>query len=439
MKTAKILIALFFFISTGFGQQPNIIYIMADDLGYGDLSCYGRKEYKTPRLDKLAAQGTRFTQAYAAGAVCTPTRAAFMTGRYPARTPVGLWEPLTWSTNDSLVGLTPQYPSIPSLVRESGYKTFLIGKWHLGFTPETSPLKNGYDYFFGFKGGATDYIGHNNPRGKDDLYENDTPVKYTGYMTTIIMDKTLQVLRSTHNKPFFITVMFNAPHWPWQGPGDKPYPVSDTAMGPREWNTGGSPQTFSEMMKQLDEAVGQILDVLDEQNLRNNTVVIFTSDNGGEQFSDMGGLSRKKGYLWEGGIREPAFVRWPAKIPSNAISSLPVITMDWSATILALAGAKPNPEFPLDGINLMPFLTNPSTIAPRTLYWRTFQRLEQKAIRDDNWKYLADKDGEYLFDLSSDAGEKNNLINSQKNIAEKLKTKYAEWEKTLLPPVKLNQ
>ena len=172
-------------------QRPNVIYIMTDDRGYGDLSGYGRKDYSTPNMDKLASQGIKFVNAYAAAPLCTPTRTAFMTGRYPARTPVGLIEPLTGSNADTAFGLTTKYPSIATLMKAAGYQTALIGKWHLGSRPEHSPVKNGFDYFFGFHAGAADYISHKGDQGKHDLYENDVPVYPQGYLTDLFSQKAI--------------------------------------------------------------------------------------------------------------------------------------------------------------------------------------------------------------------------------------------------------
>jgi arylsulfatase A-like enzyme len=404
---------------------------MADDMGYADLSCYGRKDYQTPHLDKLASQGVKFTNAYAGAPVCTPTRTAFMTGRYPARTPVGLYEPLGWWDT---AGLTPKYTSLPTLLQNAGYETFLIGKWHLGSIAACSPLKNGFDYFFGFTGGGIDYISHTNPKGENDLWENDKQVTKEGYMTDLLMDKTIETLKRKHNKPFFISLMFSAPHWPWQARGDKAYPASDTVIDGKEWTKGGSPQTYAAMVKAMDDAVRKILETLEAEKLSSNTVVIFTSDNGGEKFSDMGGLARKKFNLWEGGIREPAFVKWPGKIPANTVTEQAAITMDWTATILALANAKPAPAFPQDGMNLMPIMMKKAKPVTRTFYWR-ITRVPQKAMLEGNWKYLKDGEKEYLFDLSDDAGEKNDLKETQKEIFERLKKKYNEWEQTVLKPI----
>lgn len=412
-------------------QRPNIIYIMADDLGYADLSCYGRTDYQTPHLDKLASQGVKFMNAYAAAALCTPTRTAFMTGRYPARTPVGLMEPLRWGHKDSLVGLTPDYTSVATLLKNSGYETFLVGKWHLGYDPKFSPNKNGFDYFFGFNAGGIDYVSHKNPRGRPDLYENEKAITREGYITDIWGEKAIEIIRQKHSKPFFLGVMFNAPHWPWQAPGDKPYP--DTL----NWHKGGTQEKYAAMMKSLDDAVGRIMQAIDDEKMASNTLVIFTSDNGGEEFSDMGIYSGIKERLWEGGIREPAFIRWPGVIPANSVTQQVAVTMDWTATILAVAGAKPDPAFPLDGINILPVCTGKKKTGSRTLYWRLFQETKHKAVREGDWKYLQTEKGEFLFNLLNDPGERNDLKEKNPALFLHLKDKYREWEKQVLPPVEL--
>ncbi len=412
-------------------QRPNIIYIMTDDMGYGDLSCYGRKDYTTPHLDKLALQGIKFINAYAAGPLCTPTRTAFFTGRYPAKTPVGLIEPLTGEKKDSAFGLTTDYPSIATLIKAAGYETALIGKWHLGFLPQHSPVKNGFDYFFGIHSGAADYISHKGDGHTHDLYENDKLVYPEGYLTDLFSQKAITFIRQKHNKPFFLAITFNAPHWPWQGPNDKPY--ADSA----NFRSGGSPAIYAAMMKSLDDAVGNIMKALDDEKLSGKTIVIFTNDNGGERYSDNGGLANAKATLWEGGIRVPAFVKWPGKIKAGSITQQAAITMDWTTTILSAAGAKAAINFPLDGIDLMPVCRGKTKEINRTLYWRVFQRNQQKAIRDGDFKYLKDEKGEYLFNLKNDSGENENLKEKETIIFVRLKQKYADWEKTVLPPIPL--
>jgi arylsulfatase A-like enzyme len=412
-------------------QRPNIIYIMTDDMGYGDLSGYGRKDYTTPNIDKLGSQGVKFVNAYSAAPICTPTRASFITGRYPARTPVGLIEPLTGDPKDTAYGLTPEYPSIATLMKAAGYQTALIGKWHLGSGAQHSPVNNGFDYFFGIRGGAADYISHKGVGGTHDLYENDTPVFTPGYLTDLFSEKAIAFIRQKHNTPFFLTITFNAPHWPWQGPSSMPYDDST------EFRKGGSPAIYEVMMKSLDDAVGNIMKALDEEKLSSRTIVIFTNDNGGERYSDNGGLAKSKGSLWEGGIKVPAFVRWPGKISAGILTQQTAITMDWSQTILSAGGAKANIEFPLDGIDLMPIMTAKKKTIERTFYWRMFQRGKQKAIRDGDWKYLQDDKGEYLFNLASDPGEKNDVKVKEEVVFNRLKKKYADWEKTMLSPIPL--
>jgi len=412
-------------------QRPNIIYIMTDDMGYGDLSAYGRKDYQTANLDKLVSQGIKFVNAYAAAPVCTPTRTAFMTGRYPAKTPVGLLEPLTHSKRDSTYGLTSEYPSVAMLMKAGGYETALIGKWHLGFLPQHRPTKNGFEYFFGFLDGAADYLSHKGISGTQDLFENDKPVNPQGYLTDLFAQKAVAFIKQQHHKPFFLTVTFNAPHWPWQGPMDAPFPDSPN------WAKGGSSGTYATMMKSLDDGIGDIMKALDDAQLSSNTILIFTNDNGGEKFSDNGGLAMAKFKLWEGGIRVPAFVRWPGKIKAGLVTQQVAVTMDWSATILSAGGVKANKDFPLDGIDLMPILTLNKKNIERTIYWRTFQRDKQKAIRMGDWKYLQDEKGEYLFNLAIDQNERNNLRENNREIFIELKKKYVAWEKTMLPPVPL--
>jgi arylsulfatase A-like enzyme len=428
---------LIFFLQTLSAQKevrPNIIYIMADDLGYADLSCYGRKDYQTPNLDKLCAQGVKFMNAYATAPVCTPTRVAFFTGRYPARLAVGLYEPIAEGRKDSLVGLSAETPSVAHLLRKSGYETYLVGKWHLGYQPAYAPRKNGFDYFFGFKTGATDYISHTAFKGEPDLYENESLVQKEGYITDILGEKAIEIIKQAHQKPFLLCLMFNAPHWPWQAPGDKPVPHGTAA----DWMQGGSVQTYAAMMRSLDDAVGKVVRTIDDLKLSTNTMIIFTSDNGGERFSDNGIFKGGKMELWEGGIREPAFIRWTGKLNGNSVANQVTTTMDWTATILSLAGIEADKNFPLDGMDLMPVLSGKQKEVDRTFYWRTFQRKKHKAVRDGNWKWIQDDKGEeYLFDLSTDPSEKNNLKEKFPQTLIKLKNKFSEWEKTMLIPLPL--
>ncbi|MGE5520030.1 MAG: sulfatase-like hydrolase/transferase [Candidatus Dadabacteria bacterium] len=424
-----ILILLLLFSAPLFAQnKPDIIYIMADDMGYADLSCYGQKHYSTPQMDHLAGEGVKFMNAYAAAPVCTPTRVAFYTGRYPARAEVGLYEPIAEGKKDSSVGLPLSVPTIATILDKAGYNTYLVGKWHLGYTKELSPVQHGFDYFFGFHAGAMDYISHSN-----DLYENETAINKEGYATDLFADKAIELIQQPHSKPYFLALMFSAPHWPWQAPGSEPYP-----KGFQNWTKGGSPQIYAAIMKNLDDAVGRIVKAVDESKKANNTVIIFTSDNGGERYSDNHPYKGGKMELWEGGIREPAFIRWPGKIKPHSISNQVVTTMDWTASIISLAGTKPDINYPLDGENILPIVMGQEKEKERTLFWRVYQRKQQKAVRQGNLKYLNDKDSaEYLFDLRKDPTENRNLATKQPQVVQQLKTQMAAWEKQMLKPIPL--
>lgn len=407
-------------------ERPNIIYIMVDDLGAADLSIYGRTTYKTPNLDALALEGMRFKHAYAAAPVCTPSRVAFMTGRYPARNPIGLREPLIMDSTDIHLGLSPEEPTVSSLLKEVGYHTALFGKWHLGFDTIFFPKKHGFDYFWGITPGGADYVTHRY-EGKQVLYENTTPVVEEGYLTDLITNHAIEHLQKTSG-PFFLSIQYTAPHWPWQAPGDPAYPDS-TVM-----SFGGNAETFARMMQNLDQNIGRLMKALEDQGLKNNTLVIFTSDNGGERFSDMGAFKGKKLTLWEGGIRVPAFVRWPGKIKAPSETSQPVITMDWTATILDAARGSVPDAMQTDGISLLPILLEEKPVFDRNFYWRITNRSRWEAYRSGNLKYLSTPDGEGLYNLAIDPGEVNNIKDQDPQNFERLKNEFRQADKTMLPP-----
>ena len=420
--------------------RPNILYIMADDLGYADLSGYGRTDYSTPALDKLASEGTRFTNAYAIAPVCTPTRVGLMTGQYPARHRAGLWEPLR--TQFKGEGLDPKLPTLARRLRDAGYHTGLVGKWHLGREPGLRPGDHGFDQWFSILSGGADYVLHRatepgNPSGPHDLYQDGAEVHAEGYLTDMFTDQAEAFLRSA-TEPFFLNLEYSAPHWPWQQRGDAAYP------GDKDPSThGGSPQIYAGMMKALDQGVARVLKVLEEKGYADNTIVVFTSDNGGEIFSDMGGFEGMKLELWEGGIRVPAFVRWPGVVPAGRTTEQVITTLDWTATMLAVAGIKTGAE--IDGASLLPHLRGDAAITERTVFWRSNRWGLQHAARQGNWKYLRldtrhpratrPEVGELLFDLSRDPKETKNLAGSQPEVLERLRRLYTEWEAGVLPPI----
>jgi arylsulfatase A-like enzyme len=418
-------------------RHPNILFILADDLGYGDLSCYGRPDYQTPHLDRLAAQGVRFVNAYSASPVCTPTRCAFITGRYPARTRVGLEEPLTergeLGEKAKTLGLPPEHPTIASLLRQSGYQTALIGKWHLGYLPNFGPLQSGFDEFFGIMSGAADFFTHKDMRGDTDLYEGKVPVERIGYTTEMLTQRAVAYISNRKGagtaRPFYLSLQYTAPHWPWEGPRD--HDVSRAlGRGYDGFTAGGSLKTYAAMMKSLDDGIGEVLRALDRAGLTRNTLVIFTSDNGGERFSYNWPFRGEKFALWEGGIRVPAIVRWPGTAPVGVVTQQAAITMDWTATMLAVGKAKADSGYPLDGNDLLPVIRGSQAVYERTFFWRTS---EQDAALKGYWKYLNDGKQEYLFDLSVDAREQANFRELNPTMFTQLRDGFKKWNSTVLP------
>ena len=411
--------------------RPNILFILADDLGWGDLSCYGRPDYQTPNLDKLAKQGIRFTNAYSAAPVCTPTRVGFHTGRYPARLPVGLEEPIhergALGDRVKTTGIPREHPTVSSLIKATGYDTALVGKWHLGYWPDFGPLHYGFDEFFGNMSGAVDHFTHKDMKADLDLFEDEVAVEKVGYMTDLLTDRAVAYLKRPHKKPFYLSLHYTAPHWPWEGPGDRA--VSDAMKyGSAGFRAGGSIKVYAEMMKSLDAGIGRVLESLKANGLDRNTLVVFTSDNGGERFSYNWPFSGQKMDLREGGVRVPAIVRWPGVTTAGTVSDQPVITMDWTATMIAAAGNKPDPKYPLDGQDLTAVLNTKQSIFDRTFFWRTKR---QGAMRSGKWKYLRDGSNEFLFDLSVDEREQADFRDAQAPTLERLRNEFTGWESQL--------
>jgi len=413
-------------------KKPNILYIMADDMGFADLSCYGRREYETPVLDALARQGMKFMHAYANSAVCTASRVALITGRYQYRLPIGLQEPL----GQQDVGLPPEMPTVASLLRKQGYATSLVGKWHMGSLPTYDPLKSGYDEFWGLRGGGVDYYTHGF-NGRLDLWDGDTKVEQAGYTTDLLADRAIVTLerRKREGKPFFISLHFTAPHWPWEGPDEEGKAESARiAASPNPTAyfhfDGGKMETYAAMVRSLDANIGRVLAKLTELGMDRDTIVVFTSDNGGERFSDTWPFNGKKTELLEGGLRIPSIVRWPGVTVPNSTSDVPVMLMDWLPTFLAAAGGQPDPKYPTDGLDIRAALTG-HALPDRTLYWR-FKNHDQKAVRHGRMKYLSIGGNEFLFDVVADPLERANLKDRQPETFAALKQAFAAWNAGML-------
>ncbi|HEY4362144.1 MAG TPA: sulfatase-like hydrolase/transferase [Bryobacteraceae bacterium] len=411
---------------------PNIVYIMADDLGYADLSCYGRRDYSTPNIDRIASDGMKFMQAYANSSVCSATRTALITGRYQYRLQVGLEEPLAGNRN---LGIPAGHPTLPSLLKKAGYGTTLLGKWHLGSMAEFSPLHAGYDHFFGFHGGGVDYFTHKSgiaSSNTGDLWDDDVKIEKAGYMTDLLGDRAVSVVGdyAKAGRPFLVSLHFNAPHWPWEGPEDEA--ESQRLRGGIQDYDGGSLATYARMVTRMDMQVGRVLETLENAGIAQNTIVIFTSDNGGERFSDTWPFTGKKTELLEGGLRIPAIVRWPRHIPAGSTTQQVAITMDWLPTLVAAAGTQPDPAYPPDGMSLLPVLTAGAAPVPRKLYWR-YRANAQRAVRDGDMKWLKLGENTYLFNVVSDPLERANLKNRQADVYQRLVSDYEAWNATMLP------
>ena len=403
--------------------RPNIVVILMDDLGYGDIGSYGVPDAKTPNIDRLAREGVKMTDFYANGANCSPTRAAFISGRYQQR--VGIEMPLgAGGKADLSRGLAPTSTSLPALLKSAGYSTALIGKWHLGWDPAFHPNRHGFDEFWGFMGGGVDYYDHTG-----ELFHNGDKVTSPGYLTDQITARSRQFVENHHRQPFFLEVAYNATHWPFQGPG-----LDEGQRARPDWLHDGTRADYVAMLESADRGVGVILDALDRLQLARNTLVIFTSDNGGEWLSRNAPLFHRKSTLWEGGIRVPALLRWPGHLPANITSKQVGITMDLTASILAAARVSLPESYRAEGMNLLPLLSGRKTVE-RTLFWRITNPVrDQTAVRRGRWKYLREgpltsrNSAEFIFDVERDSGERENLVVERADLLPGFRKIVAEWE-----------
>jgi arylsulfatase A-like enzyme len=412
-----------------FGEQssahPNIVFIMADDLGFADVGCYGRPDIRTPNVDGLAAKGVRFLQAYANSAVCSATRTALITGRYQDRLSVGLDEPLAGRD----IGLPPDVPTLPSLLKKAGYGSTLVGKWHLGLLPKYGPLQSGYDHFYGFRSGSSDYYTH------PGLYDDDVHIDQVGYLTDLLGSHAVNVVNGygRSGRPFLLSLHFNAPHWPWEAPGDDS--ESKRLAGHRlDDFDGGTQKIYQSMIEALDLQVGRVVAAIHANGVAENTIIIFTSDNGGERFADTWPFTGRKTELLEGGLRIPAILSWPARIPQGRTTNQVAISMDWLPTLLAAAGASPDPAYPPDGINLLPVLATNAAPIERRLFWR-YKGNAQRAARDGDYKFLKLLDNTFLFNVVDDPMERANLKERHKDIYDRLVEEWLAWNATMLPEI----
>ncbi len=423
-------------------NRPNIIFIVADDLGFADLGCYGGRAATfgpvSPHIDALAAGGLRFTQGYANAPVCSPTRFALMTLRYQYRLRGALEEPInSKSKGDPRLGLPPELPTLPSLLRDAGYHTALVGKWHLGYPPHFGPLRSGYDDYYGIMAGGVDYFTHCSSSGQHDLFEGESPKHEVGYLTDLLSVRAVQHVRRraaearAGTKPFFLSLHYTAPHWPWETRDDAA--IAPSLAANLFHLQGGNVETYRRMIHHMDEGIGQLMQALRDEGIERDTLVVFTSDNGGERFSDNWPLVGGKMDLTEGGTRVPWVAHWPAVIAPGGVSTQHCMTMDWSTTMVELGGGQPPAAHAPDGVSLAAVLRNPAATFERPLYWRMNHR-GQRALRVGDWKYLQVGGHEYLFNLAQDERERANLARVQPHRLDEMRAQWLAWDATM-PPI----
>lgn len=406
-------------------RKPNIIVILADDLGYGDLGCYGNTEIRTPHLDSLAKGGLRFTDFHSSCPVCSPTRAGLLTGRYQQRCRV---PSVVTVAKHRDRGLPPSEITFAERLRETGYATGIFGKWHLGYQQQFNPTRQGFDRFRGYVSGNVDYISHIDQGGVADWWENDRLAPEEGYSTHLITQHSVQFIEDNHDQPFCLYVAHESPHYPYQAPDDK----ADRTVG-GEFNSHGSRQdkksAYKTMIEEMDKGVGEILAALKKHNLEQDTFVFFFSDNGATKVGSNSDLRAWKGTLWEGGHRVPAMAYWPGRIQPGVIDDT-AISLDIFPTLLSLGGADIPTDRPIDGRDLSSILFNRESLPARKLFW---SYNNQRAVRDGDWKLVitkkSNKDDIELFNLKTDPSEANNLASQKTSILQKLLRDLTEWEK----------
>jgi arylsulfatase A-like enzyme len=405
--------------------RPNVVVFLSDDMGWADIGCYGAKDIRTPNIDRLARDGVKLTHCYSNGPVCTPTRCGLMTGRYQQRYGKALeWALVPTNVN---TGLDPKHTTLPRLLKNAGYKTAIFGKWHLGRETQFNPMHHGFDEYYGLTGGNVDMYSKEDRFKNYDFYDGlEKAPPAPGYLTEMLSVRAQKFLNANKANPFFLYMPFNAVHWPFQGPG-RP----ETKRDLKTWYDGTRAGEYKPMLEAMDAAVGSVLNTLDKLGLAKNTLVIFTNDNGGERLSDNGPFRHHKATLWEGGIRVPALVRWPGRLPKGKTSGQAAITMDFTATIAAACGVQAAPAEPFDGMDLAPVLSGRAAEKDRDLFWRINRPNQRvRAVRSGKWKYILDGSINNMYDLSTDEGETKDLYYVHPDVAETMKKKLEAWEKS---------
>ena len=417
-------------------RKPNIVLIMADDLGYGDLGCYGSKRVKTPHIDRLAREGLRFTDFHSNGSTCSPTRAALLTGRYQQRS--GVVEALS----ERSPGLKADEHTMAEYLKSAEYTTAVFGKWHLGSRPDSPALPNaqGFDLFIGARHGGVDYVSHIDRYGRPDWWHNNKPLKEDGYATDLLSDHAIKFVEQHHEKPFFLYLSHLAIHFPWMAPGQPAYRKEggdyDNIMkiGPNKPEE--VPSVVDRMIENIDDGVGRLMKAIESLPPGRETLVVFTSDNGGyraytgvKKVSSNGVLRGQKAGMYEGAHRVPCIAWWPGRIVAGKVTEATTMTMDLLPTFLELADVaapKGDNSRAFDGVSLVPLLMKHEPPAPRTLFWKAG---DMKAVREGPWKIVIEHGSSpRLYHLERDLSEKQDISSSEPEQVKKMIAALEKWE-----------
>ena len=433
----------------GAAAPPNLIVILADDLGYHDVGFNGCRDIPTPNLDSIASHGVRFTSGYVASTLSSPSRAGLLTGRYPER--FGYEHDTPWQPNKPDAGLPPAETTLADALGQAGYATGIIGKWHLGCGPNMHPLKRGFNEFYGFLGAGHRYLPEeytvDDPRKiktDDDswhlwLMRNFAPVKTTNYLTDELSEEAVHFIARHQANPFFLLLAYNAPHGPLDVTDKGPPEVTEKYLQKFRNILGPHRRTYAAIMSAQDDGVGAVLAELRKDGLEAQTMVVYLSASGGaldENSSDNYPLRGSKSYPWEGGWRVPFAMQWPGHLPKGAVYDQPVLSLDIFATITALAHAPINPAVPLDGVNLVPYLTGLKNGSPHEAIFLRMPDRGSFAVRSGAYKLVVPATGQAaeLYNLGTDISEINNLAAEKPEIVAELKQRHDRWSRQMMSP-----
>ena len=420
------------------GKPPNILLIIADDLGYADLGCYGNTNVKTPHIDRLASEGVRFTDFAVSWPACTPSRSSILTGRYPQRN--GLYDMIrnnevnfkfqfdeeSYAVSPEMtLGMDIREVTTGQVLKGAGYRTGVVGKWDGGRARRFLPPQRGFDFFYGFANTGIDYYTHER-YGVASMFRGNERVKEQGHATDLFRREALRFIEENRDRPFFLHLSPNAPH------GASTFDRSSRQV-PEEYlkmysGQAGRKAEYLALITQLDAAVGAILERLRELNIEENTLVFFVSDNGGTGPGDNGPLRGRKAQLFEGGIRVPFIARWPGRIPRGRVTNEFASSLEFLPTFCAAAGTGPPAGVKLDGFNMLPVLQGTSPTARKDCFW---QRRSDRAARVGSWKWVSSRDGNGLFDLSTDIGEKRDLSSEKPQVLEMVQSRWNAWRREM--------